>query len=147
MPVIRTCKVCETKNRVTVEHLADTVRCGKCKSAIPPISEPVEVDAELFDEVVRRARVPVLADFWAAWCGPCRIVAPEVSRAAANLAGKAIAVKVDTERYPQLAGRYNIRGIPNLIVFFKGKVVKQQAGVVDHAQMEDWLTTAFQAAA
>jgi thioredoxin 2 len=74
----------------------------------------------MFDEILRGARVPVLVDFWAAWCGPCHIAAPEVARTASEMAGRAVVVKVNTERYPQLAARYNVRGIPNFAVFFDG---------------------------
>jgi thioredoxin 2 len=93
----------------------------------------------VFEEIIQRARVPVLVDFWAAWCGPCKMAAPEVTRTAADMAGKAVVIKLDTERYPEIAGRFNVRGIPNFIVFNGGRPVTQQAGLVGHEQMETWL--------
>ncbi|WP_035347154.1 thioredoxin family protein [Edaphobacter aggregans] len=142
MPLIRTCPHCGQKNRVPAERLADTGRCGSFKNELAPLSEPVAVDTTLFDEIVQNARVPVLVDFWAEWCGPCHMAAPEVKQTAANSAGRALVLKVDTEQNPQLAARYNVRGIPNFAVFSSGKLVTQQAGVVGHLQMAHWLDQA-----
>ena len=140
--MIRTCKACGRKNRIPAKHLADAGRSGNCKSALAPVDEPLDVDVEQFDEIIQHARVPVLADFWAAWCGPCKMAAPEVAQTAKDMAGKAIVLKVDTERFPQLSARFNVRGIPYFAVFQSGKAVVQQAGLVNHDQMEMWLKNA-----
>ena len=137
--LVRKCPACGTDNRIPAEHLADTGRCGSCKGPIPPAAEPIEADPALFDDIVKGVAVPVLVDFWAAWCGPCRMAAPEVQRAAENMAGRAVVLKVDTDAHPGLAQRFGVQSIPNFVVLKAGKTVLQQAGYVPHARMEEWL--------
>jgi thioredoxin 2 len=140
--MIRKCVSCGKSNRVPAEHIADMGRCGACKAELAPVAEPIDADPEIFDEIIGSARVPVLVDFWAAWCGPCRMAAPEVKKVAAEMASKAIVLKVDTERWPDLAQRYNVMSIPNFVVIKNGRMVLQQPGLTDHNQMALWLKNA-----
>jgi thioredoxin 2 len=144
--IVRACSACSARNRIPVKHLSHSGKCGSCKADLPPLAEPLEADTATFDAVVNSVDVPVLVDFWAEWCGPCRMAAPHVKKLAEQMAGKAVVLKVDTDQHPELAARYHVRGIPNFVVFKNGRVVSQQAGLVPAQQMRRWLESAQAAA-
>ena len=145
--IIRVCPKCGKQNRIPPKHVADVGKCGNCKTALLPAPEPIDADTETFDAIVKEAPVPVLVDFWAEWCGPCKRAAPEVKKVAQEMAGKAVVLKVDTEAHPDLATRYEVASIPNFMVFKRGKAVMRQAGLVPSAEMRRWIEQAMSAAA
>jgi len=140
--IVRNCPSCGKGNRIPASHLSDTGRCGACKSPLPPIDEPLDVDESAFGQIVAEAQVPILTDFWAAWCGPCRMAAPEVHLLAREMAGRALVLKVNTEDSPQVAARFGVQSIPNFVVLRGGRPVFQQAGLVPRAEMRRWLEAA-----
>ncbi len=106
------------------------------------MDEPLDVDDNAFAQIVSEARVPILTDFWAAWCGPCRMAAPEVHALAREMAGRALILKVNTEDSPQTAARFGVQSIPNFVVLRGGHVAFQQAGLAPRAEMRRWLEAA-----
>lgn len=141
--LLRACESCGTSNRVPARYLASTGRCGACKAPLRPASAPIEVDSAAFAGIAAEAFVPVLVDFWAPWCGPCKIAAPEIAALAREMAGRALVLKVNTEEHPELASRFGIQAIPTFVVLRGGNVAMQQAGVAPRAEMRRWLQEAM----
>jgi thioredoxin 2 len=142
MGILRKCPSCGKVNRIPAKHVSDTGKCGACKTTLSPMAEPVAVGPAEFDEIVHESKVPVLVDFWAEWCGPCKMAAPQVAQVARDMAGRVVVLKVDTEEHPELAARYRVQGIPNFAVFRRGELHFQQAGLVDANTMKSWIARA-----
>lgn len=144
--IVTKCQECGTLNRIPVSRLSEQGRCGSCKAPLPPLDRPLEVGQAEFDEILVSSSVPVLVDFWAPWCGPCRLAAPEVEALARQMAGRALVLKVNTEEHPQLAARFRIQAIPTFAVFHGGRLVMQRSGYMPRHQLATWLTAAAPAA-
>jgi thioredoxin 2 len=129
-PVQVVCAACDTVNRVPRQRLADGAKCGRCKHALFD-GHPLELRAATFDRHLSANQVPVIVDFWAPWCAPCRMMAPAFEQAAAALAGNARLAKLDTEAEPAIAARFGIRSIPTLVAFRDGHEIARQSGALD----------------
>ena len=129
--LLLTCPKCGQRNRMVYERLGQTFRCGKCHTELQPPQEPIELRSDqVFDALMAHSPLPVLVDFWAPWCGPCKMVAPEIRKIAAEGAGRFIVAKVNTEESPSLARRFRISAIPTMALFKSGIEIARQAGAM-----------------
>ncbi|HEY4015741.1 MAG TPA: thioredoxin TrxC [Polyangiaceae bacterium] len=129
--MIVSCSSCSKSNRVPARRVQDKARCAACKAELLPIHHPIPIaSAADLDELVRDVPAPVLVDFWADWCGPCRAVAPELEKLAQERAGSVVVAKVDTEALPDVAARFGIRSIPTMIVFRGGQEADRLSGAM-----------------
>jgi thioredoxin 2 len=141
--VIVACQACGTKNRLAYDRLGSPVRCGQCKQPIASLSEPLEIKSTSdFDRLVASASIPVVVDYWAPWCGPCRMVAPELKKVAARQAGRVLVVKVNTDELSDLGERFNIRSIPTLAIFVHGREASRIAGARPAEDIERFIASA-----
>ncbi|HEU4368885.1 MAG TPA: thioredoxin [Methylomirabilota bacterium] len=134
MPEIR-CPACGAVNRIPLDRTGQPARCGKCKAPLATAS-PVAVTDASFDAIVREAATPVLLDCWAEWCGPCHVLAPTIDALARDYAGRVLVGKLDVDANPATAARFEVRGIPTLLVFDHGRLVDRLVGVQPRPAIE-----------
>ncbi len=140
--VLVQCPNCGQMNRLRYDALDKGSRCGKCKTALEPARTPVAVnDTSTFDRMLAASTLPIVVDFWAPWCGPCRAMAPEFERVAQATAGKWLVVKVDTDKVPELGERYRIMSIPTLAVFRQGKERGRKSGAMPAQDIQQFMNS------
>jgi thioredoxin 2 len=133
------CPQCDSVVRVPADRLDAGPKCPKCRSGLI-IDQPLELNTARFEKHLTRSELPLVVDFWAPWCGPCRMMAPHFEEAARRLGTKARFVKINSDEEPALSSRFGIRGIPTLIVFKNGKEAGRQSGAMDAHTLARWLT-------
>ena len=134
------CAQCATVNRVLQDRMDQAARCGRCKQFLFT-GQPITLNEADFDTHVTRSDLPLVVDFWAPWCGPCRVMAPAFERAAGELEPAVRFAKLNTEDAPRIAERFGIRGIPTLAIFRGGNEIARQSGAMDYATLTRWIRT------
>jgi thioredoxin 2 len=143
--IIVPCGQCAQKNRLAYDRLGDSVRCGRCKHELAAPAVPVEIASTAdFDRLIAHASIPIVVDYWAPWCGPCRMVAPELEKVAARNGGRFLVVKVNTDVLSDLGERYGIRSIPTLAVFAGGREATRMAGARPANDIESFVRAAIE---
>ena len=132
------CPTCATVNRVPPERPAETAKCGKCGARLFQ-GRPVELTAATFERHLTQDGLPLLVDFWAPWCGPCKAMAPVLEAAVSELEPRLRVAKLDTDAFPEVAARYGVHSIPTLILFNDGREVARTAGAMPPARLNAWL--------
>ena len=140
------CPTCGATNRIPAERAGLPARCGKCKAPLATVVTPIAVTDVTFETIVLRATAPVLLDCWAEWCGPCHMLAPTIDALARDYAGRVVVAKLDVDANPRTAARYEVRGIPTLLVFDHGQLVERLVGVQPRSAIEARLSALLAAA-
>ena len=141
--MIATCPACGQKNRLAYERLSEPVRCGQCKTELSAPASPIEVETTAdFDRLIEKASIPVVVDYWAPWCGPCRMIAPVVEELAGEYAGAVKVGKVNIDDNPNAAMNYGVSSIPTIMVFKGGEVVDRFVGVQPKSRLQQALDSA-----
>ena len=141
--ILLNCARCGRRNRMRYEGLGQTFHCAQCKNELPPLNEPVDARSDLvFDALISRSKLPVLVDFWAPWCGPCKMVAPEFRKVAQEMAGQLVLAKVNTEEVSSLSARFRVTAIPTMALFKNGLEVARQAGAMPATAMRKFVEQA-----